>query len=137
MPETHFLGKVATKAIIVKDGKILMTRDHKDTALWDLPGGRINIEENIDAGLEREIMEELGVHIRVKGIVFSEQIIHRRDGTPHLFITCEVTMVDPSASFKIPSEEVAEIQWVSKDMLADLKTYDSCRTALETYWAKR
>ena len=73
--EQHFLGKVATKAIIAKDGKILMTRDNKDAAIWDLPGGRINVGENVDTGLKREIMEELGVDIRFKALVYSEQLV--------------------------------------------------------------
>jgi ADP-ribose pyrophosphatase YjhB (NUDIX family) len=132
--EQHFLGKVATKAIIAKDGKILMTRDHKDNAIWDLPGGRINVGEDIENGLKREIIEELGVDIRFKALVYSEQLVHTGEGSPHLFITCEVTMVDPSQAFKVPSEELAEVKWVDKNTIKELKTYDNCMRALNAYW---
>lgn len=132
--EQHFLGKVATKAIITKDGKVLMTRDHRDNAIWDLPGGRINAGENIEAGLRREVQEELGVDVRFKRLVYSEQLVHTGEGSSHLFITCKVTMDDPGQPFRVPSDELAEVKWVDKSTIKDLKTYDNCMRALEAFW---
>lgn len=61
--------KVALKAIIRKDGKILvLKRSDKEevfTELWDIPGGRINFGELPVAALEREIMEETGLLVNV------------------------------------------------------------------------
>jgi 8-oxo-dGTP diphosphatase len=134
MEEQHFLGKVATKAIIAKDGKILMTRDHRDNAIWDLPGGRINAGESVETGLRREIQEELGVDVRFKAMIYSEQIVHTGEGSSHLFITCEVTMENPDQPFRVPSEELAEVQWVDKDTIKGLKTYDNCMRAINAFW---
>jgi 8-oxo-dGTP pyrophosphatase MutT (NUDIX family) len=132
--EQHFLGKVATKAIIIKDGKILMTRDNRDTVVWDLPGGRINVGESIELGLKREIMEELGVDINFNGVVYSEQLVHTSEGSPHLFITCKATLADEKKPFLIPSEELAEAKWVDQNTIGELKTYDNCMRALNTFW---
>ena len=132
--EEHFLGKVATKAIIVKDGKVLIVRDHKDDAMWDLPGGRINIGENIEDALRREIMEELGVEINIKSVIYSSQRVHTSEGSSHLFIYCEVTVADPSQSLNVPSEELAEVKWIDKDTVNEVKMYGDCMDAIKAYW---
>lgn len=132
--EQHFLGKVATKGIIARDGKILMPRDHRDASRWDLPGGRINAGENIEMGLRREIQEELGVDVSFKRMIYSEQLVHTGEGSSHLFITCEVTMENPAQPFRVPSEELAEVRWVDKDTIKELKTYDNCMRAVNSYW---
>jgi 8-oxo-dGTP diphosphatase len=132
--EQHFLGKVATKAIILKDEKILMTRDNRDSVNWDLPGGRINVGENIETGLKREVMEELGVEINFEGVVYSEQLVHTGEGSAHLFITCKATLSDESKPFCVPSEELAEVKWVDQNSIKELKTYDNCMRALNAFW---
>jgi len=135
--EQHFSGKVATKAIIVRDDEVLVVRDGRNPAtrdLWELPGGRINIGESIEAALKREVMEELGVEIDVGPMIHSEQLIHSAEGSSHLFITCQATLTDSNAKPQTSSEELAETQWITKDMLHKIKTYDNCSRALRAYW---
>ena len=64
--ETHFLGKVAQKAVIVRNGEVLLVRDPRNPDIWELPGGRLNDGEEPAIGLAREIFEELGAKIQVK-----------------------------------------------------------------------
>lgn len=132
--ETHFSGKVATKAIIVKDGKVLMARDSNDSDTWDLPGGRIHVGENIEDGVKREVKEELGVDVNFESVIYSENIVHTGEGTSHLFITCKVNLIDPDQPFLVPSEELAEIKWVDQNSFQQLKTFDNCVRALKTFW---
>ena len=41
--EVHFCGKVAQKAVIEVDGKILVLRDPREKQeIWEIPGGRLN-----------------------------------------------------------------------------------------------
>ena len=61
---------VANKALIENgDGKILLIRDagigdHATLAgLWDVPGGRMELQETPYEGLVREIKEEIGLDI--------------------------------------------------------------------------
>jgi len=52
--------RVSTKAVIVKDGKVLLVKEGSD--FWDLPGGGIDHQdEDTLNGLARELNEELGV----------------------------------------------------------------------------
>ncbi len=56
--------RVTIKALIVKDGKILLLKEPKPlSGKWELPGGGLDFGENIYAGLRREIEEELGVQV--------------------------------------------------------------------------
>lgn len=128
----QFVGKVGTKGLLVRGRQILMVRAEKETT-WDLPGGRIHVGESAGKALQREMHEELGVDVIVGQFVHSSQVVHTYDQTNQLFLTFLVAVVGPWI-FRIPTEEVAEIRWVSEEDLADLATYENCRLALESFW---
>jgi len=52
---------VGVKAVIVRDGKVLLLR-HATKDFWDMPGGRIDDDETIEQALRRELCEELPSH---------------------------------------------------------------------------
>ena len=69
---THQIG---VKAIIEREDTILIIKRserykpvrYRDLAeTWDLPGGRLEVGEGLEEGLEREVKEEVG--LRVKNI---------------------------------------------------------------------
>ncbi len=51
-------------SIIVEDslGRILM-QQRSDDGTWSYPGGRIEIDETVEAGARREVLEECGLEI--------------------------------------------------------------------------
>jgi 8-oxo-dGTP pyrophosphatase MutT (NUDIX family) len=65
--ETHFLGQVAQKVLIERDGKFLFLRypshDVRVAGCYDIPGGRLNEGEAPLDGLRREVFEEVGAQI--------------------------------------------------------------------------
>lgn len=56
----HFF--VGIKAVIIKDGNILLLKDSSRPDFWDVPGGRIDEDETIQQALLRELREELPSH---------------------------------------------------------------------------
>ena len=63
MPDKHY---VTIKAAIWKGDKLLIQKERKTDdgrVVWDLPGGRIDTNEQIHEGLKREVQEELGVEV--------------------------------------------------------------------------
>ncbi len=60
---------VAGKAIIRKNEKILILKRSQgsslDPGLWELPGGKIDYEEDLIDALKREVWEEVGIVIQV------------------------------------------------------------------------
>lgn len=57
-----------TAGLIRKDGKLLISRRAKGThleGLWEFPGGKQEVREDLRECLAREIREELGIEARV------------------------------------------------------------------------
>ncbi len=72
---------VGAAALIDRDGRVLLAQrpEGKDHAgLWEFPGGKIEANETPEAGLIRELREELGVepcHTCLEPFAFSTRII--------------------------------------------------------------
>jgi ADP-ribose pyrophosphatase YjhB (NUDIX family) len=132
--DQDFNGWVAVKAIIVKDGKVLVVRDHHDSNIWEFPGGHLSVDENVADGLVREVKEEIGADIRIGNLIYSEQRIFKGRGTPHLFLMFAATLIYPSQPFMVPSQEIAEARWIDKTSFTDFKFYEECKNALEVFW---
>ena len=64
---------VATKAFIVKDGKVLMVREAAaydvgtNAGRYDVVGGRIEPGEHYEDALHREVKEEVGLEVDIIG----------------------------------------------------------------------
>lgn len=76
--------RVGVRAIIYKDGKILAVKHKRkngeEAEYWALPGGGLDPGECLEAGLRREIEEELGVGARVGRLLFIQQFKSTRAG---------------------------------------------------------
>ena len=62
-----------TAAVIWSDGKVLITQRPEGVhleGLWEFPGGKKKEMENLEQCMEREIVEELGIKIRVEKELF-------------------------------------------------------------------
>ena len=53
---------VSIKAIIIDNKRILCLKNERNE--WDLPGGKINFNENIEECLKREVKEETNLEIK-------------------------------------------------------------------------
>ena len=63
---------IVTAALIIEQGKILVTQRKKDSShglLWEFPGGKVKEGEEPRDALRRELKEELNVEVEV-GMIF-------------------------------------------------------------------
>ena len=63
---TRGVVHVAVGVLLRPDGCLLLTtrpRGKVYEGYWDLPGGKIEAEESVDAALRRELLEEIGLNI--------------------------------------------------------------------------
>lgn len=137
MSENKFLHEVAITAIIVKDGKFLLTRraaiKKRFPSKWTVPGGKletddyINMPQDTETGywynvlekvLKREVKEETGLNIENIEYVTSLATVHG-DGNPSLVISCRADYA--GGEVRLQPEETDAHAWVS---LAEAKDYD-------------
>ncbi len=109
----HYL---VAAAVIRREAEVLIAqRPQKGLlgGLWEFPGGKIETDEDLIEGLKREIMEELGVKVGIKGAfgVYRHAYTHFRV-TLHAFV-CYLTAGEPEA------RQVADLKWVSFDELVE------------------
>src|SRR3989339_1817280 len=93
-------------AIIIQDKKILLVRDVK--ADWfSLPGGTLENNEDHDAALRRELMEEISVKISDAKFYYSFDLINQTYKVPQ---TDHVYIVSISGTPEC-SSEICELGW--------------------------
>ena len=60
--------RIGVFGVIIEDGKALLAL-RRDIDWWNLPGGGMELGETVDEALQREVLEETGLHVRVGRLV--------------------------------------------------------------------
>lgn len=66
MPHIHELNDYVVGAFIVRNGKVLMI-NHIKLGMWLCPGGHVELDEDPEQAIHREILEETGCEIELLG----------------------------------------------------------------------
>ncbi len=136
MDNNKLLHEIAITAIILKDGKYLITRRSPNKkrfpGKWTVPGGKLEAKDYLDLPkdtefywynvlekvLRREVSEEVGIEIKNIEYVTSLATVHA-DGNPSLVISCMADYV--SGEVILQKEETDAFAWVT---LEEAKKYD-------------
>ncbi|MBN2100717.1 NUDIX domain-containing protein [Candidatus Dojkabacteria bacterium] len=62
-----YTGKVSIKGIVFEDGKIWLRKNERNE--WELPGGKLDVGEQPEETVVRELEEELGFKTKVEKII--------------------------------------------------------------------
>lgn len=127
--EQHLIADIPVKALIVKDGKVLITKDRR----WELPGGRMNVGETPTETLHREIHEELGINVTILNI--QDAFIPPENDPPHMLLIYRCSMMD-DVSFQVDKKEVQDMRWISKvDDLSAIDFFPGYADMLKKFFA--
>ncbi len=136
MTDSQYLHEVAITAIIVKEGKYLITRraltKKRFPGMWVVPGGKLETKDYIDFPkdtkdywynvlekvLRREVKEETGLEIENITYVTSLATVHG-DGAPSLVISCMADWKEGEVTLQ--ETETDNHAWVT---LHEAKGYD-------------
>jgi len=136
MQKNELLHEVVITAIIIKEGKYLVTKRSQNKkrfpGKWTVPGGKLEIKDYIklpkdtkfywynvlEKVLRREVLEEVGIEIKNIEYITSLATVHT-DGNPSLVISCMADYV--SGKIKLQKEEAEDYAWVT---LKEAKKYD-------------
>lgn len=135
----QYLHEVVITAIIVKDGKYLITRRSLNTkrfpGMWTVPGGKMETNDYLklpkdtefywynvlEQTLRREIKEEVGIDIANIEYVTSLATVHA-DGSPSLVISCMADYI--SGEVKLQVEENDQFVWVDLERVKSYQLID-------------
>jgi len=110
--ETHFEGKIAQKVIVMRDEKVLLVQDPREGRdIWELPGGRMNVDEEPREAMRREFREEMGVDIDVHEVLHMKQFIQGNEGKLAFVIVYRATLCDETLPFVTDDNEVSLVRW--------------------------
>ena len=74
MVQRNPIGIIKTRAVILHEGKIFLGKINPFN-FYCLPGGTLELGEDLKTGLARELMEELGVEAEIGPLVYTQEII--------------------------------------------------------------
>ena len=111
-------------AIIIKDGKVYATqRGYGEfKGWWEFPGGKTEAGESLEDALKREIREELGADIRVKGFLTTVEHDYPQF---HLSMDCfwaeliegsKMTLLEHEAAKWLFYDDIDSVDWLPADI---------------------
>ncbi|MFI7125335.1 NUDIX domain-containing protein [Nonomuraea sp. NPDC050153] len=113
---------------VFDDAGRLLVACHGDAELWAAPGGGIDPDERPEDATVRELREELGVDIEVRGLigVFGGPEFRTRYPNGHevgYVIAAYACAIAPGSAGPQPDGvEITDYRWVSEQELAELPT---------------
>lgn len=123
----------SAKAIIVKDNRLLLTKNRDQQGFFYLfPGGGQEKEEELRAAVARECMEEIGCEVEVGDISYIREYIGKNhefaewDSDIHqveFYFECRIK--DGGSDFQgtNPDEHQVGVEWIDLERLTRLRIY--------------
>ncbi len=152
MAQEYEKFEVVITAIIIKDGKYLVTRrsmsKKRFPSMWTVPGGHLDTKDYLDLpkdtehywynvlekALKREVQEEVGVEITNVDYVTSLASVHS-DGNPSIVISCMGDYV--SGDVRLQEGETDEVAWVTLEEAKGMQLIDGIYDELAMAEARR
>lgn len=112
---------VGVKAVIERDGKVLIVRGGSDRDFWECPGGRIDGDETVEQALRRELEEELpGItNINIGRILHALRVPGMVLGDKGLFLVWYHVRADFPKGVQL-SDEHRAYRWCNQDEVHEL-----------------
>ncbi|PWW38937.1 MULTISPECIES: NUDIX hydrolase [Paenibacillus] len=103
------------------DSHLLMVQN-KDSEAWSLPGGKVEPYETLEVAAIREVCEETGLHVQLKGVVAINEY-QKRDGSEHgICVTFRASIVSGAESISRP-DEIRQIAWIRLEEADELMPF--------------
>ncbi len=104
--------KVNFGCIVLKDNRILLVREksekHKQLEKWNLISGKVEKDEFIfDGAIMREIQEETGVRVKVKGVVAVYESVVMDERSLYFVVGCDAL----KEKIRITDSDIIDVKW--------------------------
>ncbi|MBB5075733.1 NUDIX hydrolase [Nonomuraea endophytica] len=121
-------------AVVVDEKGRVLLHERRDSGLWSLPSGVMDVGETIAAAVVREVLEETGIAVQITGLVgiYSDprHVIAYSDGeVRQQFNVC--FSARPVSGTPQATDEAREVRWVTRGELDELALHPTQRLRLE------
>ncbi len=132
---------VGIGALIFNRDRILMVERGKEPlkGYWSLPGGLVETGETLHQAVEREVLEETGLHVKpTRFFEYFERIMPDAEGRPEYHYLLMDYVCKVVGGTLAPGDDVARAEWVKhKDLRALLITQGTLEVIERAYRARR
>ena len=110
---------IIASSCVINNNKILMVQENKSDiqGLWDLPGGKVKINEDIKQAAIRETLEETGYNIDLDNILLIQNYITNRGVL--LIIYFYATLSD-SRQVEYRKSEISNVKWFTLEEIKNI-----------------
>ena len=133
MTEQHYPEPTVGALIFNQEGKLFLMKSHKWRGKYVVPGGHIELGENMETALRREVKEETALDVYdIEFLCFQEFVYDNSFWKPSHFIffdfTCKANATDVTLN-----DEAEEYIWVSVEEALTLPIDAYTETAIREY----
>lgn len=118
------IQNITTCALLHKDGKIFLAKRSKNKKLFpgqfEIPGGHIEFGETLEAGLQRELKEELNIEVQLGPIIFAFTYLSYSNTAHSVEVDYLVTMKNPQQLIELVPTDHTEYRWVTEEEAQEL-----------------
>jgi ADP-ribose pyrophosphatase YjhB (NUDIX family) len=116
---------VGVGALIVEHERVLLVRRERPPALgkWSIPGGLVHVGESVEAAVRREVVEECGLDVEVRGLVgIVDRIVRDAEGRVQYHYVLLDYLATPRAGRARAGSDAQAVRWATLDDLKGLDT---------------
>ena len=117
--------KVISGCLVIKDNKILMVKEANPICYgkWNFPAGHVDEGEKIRAAAIREVFEETGCTVELKGVLPIVSI-KAPSGETHVLIRFVAKIIEENIKFNL--DEILDVKWIDINEIRNM-TVDEIR----------
>lgn len=125
---------VGVGALIFEGGRILMAQRGKEPlkGWWSLPGGALELGEELKHAVCREVREETGLEVRpVEVFEIFERILRDASGAPEYHYVLIDYLCELSGGALRPGDDVCAVRWATRSELSQMQITEGTLAVIE------
>jgi 8-oxo-dGTP pyrophosphatase MutT (NUDIX family) len=122
---------VSVKGVVVRGDRVILL--HNSRGEWELPGGKLELDESPERCVTREIEEELGLSVEPRALL--DTWVYAISPDVHVLIVT-FGCVEHEERDAVLSDEHARLRWLPLDALESVAMPEGYRASIRL-WAGR